>query len=446
MTIPLRPQLKAELRPVIVEAILNSEIEEGGHFDGQALTDISGRCDQITANKKNIVEPLERFIRSDPFKWAMYCFVSEKVAQANLPQDSPEQPLTSIPSLSDPDAAAEEFLSLLENLPNSYICSIALSRKVAVTWKLRNLPAIVGQTIAVVGSWHPEANQFPVLAAPLVATNLAQIFASSKGADGDDPLPKAPSQTLGELQKPWRQPDVLAIHITVHGFISGHMTTEPTEEAIRVLKSFVGLGFATKVLGRTYIYGEDPTVEALFFDGRDITNRVTMKTLDRALSQVLRSLLFRTSIPNFIERLQDVIDIVDGNPRSDQLVLAGRWLCDSHANHDKGMSFMQAAIVIEVLLGTPDGKEEVGLTTLLANRCAYLVAKNTDERDQLLKSFPKIYETRSKIVHRGLWKSNDGAAAQLSELHKLCNRVIDAEIDQLLATRPEPPRATALRD
>ncbi|RYH53422.1 MAG: hypothetical protein EON54_13705 [Alcaligenaceae bacterium] len=425
MTIPMHPALKAQLLPLIVEAIQATRVE-GKYVNSEALIDLSFKCNEKLTNKKELNGLLERYVGPDPFLWAPYCFIAEKVLAANLPEDAGEQALTELPAFSDPSAVSAELLSTIENLPNKYFCSVALPSKAAAAWKEYGIPAVVAQTIAIVGSWHDVANQFPVVPASFVfaapgggALSLSEMFNYEKSAES--------------------LPGTLTLHVTVNGLISNLSPGEPADEAIRTLKSFLGLSFASKLCTQTFSFGADPDVEVNFYDVQNIGRRVTRKTLDRGLSELVRSLWFRAaSTPDFAQRFKDLFAIIDGNLKSDPLVLAGRWLCDSYANHDKVMAFMQAAIVIEVLLGSGGG-EDVGLTSMLANRCAYLLARTTDEREALLKSFPEIYKTRSKIVHTGLGALKAEEIEQFSQLRKLCDRVIQVEMMQLLATRLPPP-------
>jgi hypothetical protein len=116
-------------------------------------------------------------------------------------------------------------------------------------------------------------------------------------------------------------------------------------------------------------------------------------------------------------------------PEQHQLLLrACRWLFDSHVSEDPLLSFVQATVVLEILLGDKGSSEEVGLTTLLANRCAYMVGASTSERSNIIKNFKALYGTRSKIVHSGKHNLTSSEQIQLHQLRALGRRVICAEI------------------
>ena len=63
------------------------------------------------------------------------------------------------------------------------------------------------------------------------------------------------------------------------------------------------------------------------------------------------------------------------------------------------MKFIQTCIGLESLLGDSAGNEGAGLTTIMANRCAYSLSHNIHERKEIIKKFKELYEIRSKIVH-----------------------------------------------
>lgn len=73
------------------------------------------------------------------------------------------------------------------------------------------------------------------------------------------------------------------------------------------------------------------------------------------------------------------------------------WLVQSEINDDETMSFVQICMGLESIFGDDD--YEGGLTTILSDRCAYLIGKNIKDRRFIKDTFKKIYQIRSKIVH-----------------------------------------------
>lgn len=73
------------------------------------------------------------------------------------------------------------------------------------------------------------------------------------------------------------------------------------------------------------------------------------------------------------------------------------WYVQSDVTEDDTMSFVQVCMGLESIFGDDD--YEGGLTTILSDRCAYLIGKNIKERGEIKSDFKKIYQIRSKIVH-----------------------------------------------
>lgn len=116
------------------------------------------------------------------------------------------------------------------------------------------------------------------------------------------------------------------------------------------------------------------------------------------------------------KRLKAVFSFPDANR---QIISAGKWLLNSYGGSDALLSFVQATVVLEILLGEQNSTgEKLGLTELLRNRCAYLVAKNRSEREEIKNKFDEIYNVRSKIVHTGKSRLKGREWYLLSELRR----------------------------
>lgn len=88
-------------------------------------------------------------------------------------------------------------------------------------------------------------------------------------------------------------------------------------------------------------------------------------------------------------------------------------------------------ICLEVILSDKKLSEVVGLGKLMSNRCAYLISTTQRERDEVLKQFDEIYDTRCSIVHRGKDRLTNTERESLSTLRWLCSRVLRKEIELL---------------
>ncbi|MGH9196156.1 MAG: hypothetical protein ACRD1T_10500, partial [Acidimicrobiia bacterium] len=112
-----------------------------------------------------------------------------------------------------------------------------------------------------------------------------------------------------------------------------------------------------------------------------------------------------------------------------------QWHFDSLCGENHLLQFVQATVAVEILLGDKASSDVIGLGELLANRCAYSLARNAAERTQLLSEFKQIYETRSQIVHRGKPDLSESETEQLWRLKNLERKLIRNEIDLMSGRR-----------
>jgi Apea-like HEPN len=99
------------------------------------------------------------------------------------------------------------------------------------------------------------------------------------------------------------------------------------------------------------------------------------------------------------------------------------------------LSFVQAAVVLEILLGDKAASDLIGLGELLRNRCAYLISRSQAERDWVLQEFRKIYDVRSKIVHAGKRRLGTEEQILFFGLRRICQSVIQEEAKLLFGKR-----------
>ena len=106
------------------------------------------------------------------------------------------------------------------------------------------------------------------------------------------------------------------------------------------------------------------------------------------------------------------------------------WAFDSAQNDNQTLSFLQACIGLEALLGDDDKTEP--LTARLADRCAYLLGKTQHNREEIRRKFKDMYEVRSKLVHGRRPRLNIHERAQLSFAQATLGDVITDEGNRLL--------------
>lgn len=153
--------------------------------------------------------------------------------------------------------------------------------------------------------------------------------------------------------------------------------------------------------------------------------------LTLAMSQYLTEVGFPQNKTNFNETLDTVRSMLailyhpDAQENVQSIRRAIEWGFDAEIDEDETTRFIKNCIGLEALL--TDQVEGIGITEQLADRCAYLMSKTSNERENIRKKIREIYKLRSKIVH--------GAVAGLSPHDALIAR--DASIYLAILIRLE---------
>lgn len=139
--------------------------------------------------------------------------------------------------------------------------------------------------------------------------------------------------------------------------------------------------------------------------------------------------------------LEQIGMVFKAGAKGDRIRRAGRWLWDSYQGSNELLSFVQAMVAIEILLGDKEVSDLTGVTELLSNRCAYLLGSSQTERQEILETFRTIYRVRSQIVHSGKSRLSGKEQHLFFELRGLCRRVIKREMELLLEPHNKVVRA-----
>lgn len=328
--------------------------------------------------------------------------------------------LGSIAAYSDTEALSNELVRQFESLPWEYMVSAAM-------------PAGLGD----------------------VFTNVARDFELSDAihvrADHEDitrrfPLPTQTAATLlgdalaGLLEGRTGWSNAAHLQIPVHGYIAKGLSTEPLIEAVGLIKAFYGLGLALRLFRTSYSFEPAPKRERIYvhrlIDGEWIFE--TTSELELKHSEVIRSIRLDDlggSLATDADRegwarsiLSDMSVVLRAKEQMRHLLLGAQWFLDSHTGEDELLQFVQAAVVVEILLGDKASSDLVGLGELLSNRCAYLISTSHAQRAELLKDFRNIYDVRSKIVHRGKSRLTRDERDLFWKLRWICQRIIQEEV------------------
>ncbi len=250
----------------------------------------------------------------------------------------------------------------------------------------------------------------------------------------------------------WK-PEKSYLLLTEAGFVDTYGTTEPCVRINRRLKSFFGLCFALRIFRyKRNISTKDPKFEVKVFEDRgqgyqlrqiyELPSKIALAVVGisgyfNGVSEDKQSAAIKWAN----HRISDLSVLFEDEKKFRSLLTAGEWLFDATTNDEELLGFVQSMVCLEILLGDEAPSNEETLSATLRNRCAYLIAEDANERREILTKFSKIYTVRSKIVHRGKSRLNMEERGLLSELNKLCERVIRKELELLLKIEPDSSKA-----
>ena len=122
------------------------------------------------------------------------------------------------------------------------------------------------------------------------------------------------------------------------------------------------------------------------------------------------------------ERLKGVLAADDGF--AEIIKTAAEWYFESLCADSESFKLIQMTIAIEALLG--EGREQ--LSERLADRCSFLLGESQRERQHIKKDFFKIYDIRSKTIHKGKIRLSEMEYPYLSRLKSILEDAIRKEI------------------
>jgi len=158
-----------------------------------------------------------------------------------------------------------------------------------------------------------------------------------------------------------------------------------------------------------------PIIPFLLTDdgGKDL---LPLRWLTAEDTDLANGLQFSNAQGNFHGQLAGVA-VAFGDTRTRS---SARWYLDSFSRTTGAIQrIVSATISIESLLGDKKQAEKLGLTSLLANRLAYLVGHSASHRDDIIRQFERLYDVRSHIVHSGKATLEASEKTTLTDLQEL---------------------------
>lgn len=240
----------------------------------------------------------------------------------------------------------------------------------------------------------------------------------------------------------------LYLQIETTGFIGIYGGSTPFNEALRAVRSICGFGLALRLfeIKNEFSLQRPPPLKVYVHELIDEKWKPPASLdLSESLSAAVRSLRLHTVNGWVTEARQaswantqlDAMKIAfTAGEKPESLQLAAQWFFDgSRSGQDLLLQYVQTMIVLEILLGDKKVSDEIGLNELLRNRCAYLICRNEEERQEVLSLFSKIYKVRSEIVHSGKHRLSMEESFLFDRLKLMCRRVIAKELELLAANK-----------
>lgn len=406
-----KKKLQAGIQPAIEAAtvqgrqFLNSDL-------GAALDDIN----VLLPQSGPIRDRLRSYIGEEP----MYDFVYGQLAQELSNQTfkiNDKRRLVEIEGFEDSAAVASRLVDILDALPNRYVLSMRLPTAM-------NAIFLNGETSVEVAA--------------------GVVLRKGKAMVGVYPAAEREPGLLGALlgAVDW-DADAAYLQVEFDGFVGRYVTAESHAEAVEVMYAFVGASIAFRAL--KFQQGWSAAVTRWNISVHQLSGEewlhVNTEDIDSSRGNLLKCLVVHDQekklkpehetlwLRDCVRRI-GVLLSAPAKSRS-RLLLGCKWLFDSYCGNDQLLQYIQATVVVETLLGDKAASDQVGLGALLGNRCAYLIGHTSTQRDELLDEFKRIYDVRSKIVHRGKSRLTRKESMLFSRLNWICGRIIQVETDLL---------------
>ena len=426
MSLGLHPECEKRIIKILSEQLPNVRVRNKVLLEPESVYGLSNTAEQsLPQNIKNQLE--QQYIGEIPLFNFIYETLSRELRETQ--KYDPKIPLvklTEIKDYQDPNAVAKRLVESFNSLPWEYFLTIKFEND-------------FGELFC------NAIKQYPICDSIRLATagqNLKDNFPLKSGIEARNSLSAVPV-----LAQEWEE-NTTYFQVRVSGFIGKYVGTVPVEDAVSTLKSFCGLSIALRLLKVNYRYKIIHKIipsKSKFFIHRNIEDKWVMEgihELEDSISETFNNLVLHDvngsldteekKVRWIIKKLGLIRYVFSNKEKAKKILLAGQWLFDSYYGKNELLSFVQTTVVLEILLGEKSMSDVMGLGELLRNRCAYLIGKSHKEREEILNDFEKIYDIRSKIVHRGKDRLNFKERSLFSNLQWMCRRVIQEEVNLLL--------------
>jgi hypothetical protein len=421
--------LKARLIERLANEINHIQIAKGGFLKFDTFLELFNIDKSLTRELKS---SLVNYIGENPLYEFCYDAINNIVSQQEEPDENTHSyPLTEVPFFQNAQEASEHIINDFISLPKKYTAIFKFNKEFSVS-----LEVFSPRTLRD----HDEYLRAEDIKLTAPTPELRATFPKFRGM-----------AYLLQGNFDWQDENIYLV-INLEGFIPKFSSTTPLHDCKSSLKAFIGLALACGIVkrgvesGLLYPMGggyKHHEYICIFSQNGGEWAFYRSLELDEKLSELLQHLQIgyiagsnieeHKKLGFFLGRLRLIEAALQAKENARKIRLSAEWLCDSYTNEDDLSSFVQATTALEILLGgSKEESEKVGLTELLANRLAYLIARRPSDREDIMKHFRNIYDVRSKIVHTGKIRLNVEERAMLYSLKEMVGRALVSELALLM--------------
>lgn len=409
----IHSNLKSRLRAALLATLSSS------HFEGQGMLDAATihaiyQCDSILPKHGKIADSFMEYVDEHPiteiFFGEMYKHMKIGSEYSNF--------LSRVEGFETLDTFVDHILQTIDQIPYEYVFSVPISFLSAL------LP--------------DDSSQMDLAPDLTIATS---DFVESRFI-----LPDPPTG-LGALFSAGPSPrfNGSILQITARGYYAKYAETAPQRSAVQRMRAVLGLMLAFNVCRREAgpFSIAIPTPHRPFAVHKVLGGDQYEFVGGMNVPEDCRSIISELCIVDdaFVKHRLGFVRQALTHDADRRIELAARWYFDSSASNNPLLAFVQAMVCLEILFGDKRVSDILGINELISNRCAYLIGKDPEDRTKILKDFPKIYDVRSRIVHRGHYRLTLEEKMLFDKLRMYCSRSLYAETTKL--SQPIRVRATS---
>lgn len=428
MVLGLNQECRNRLAACLEEALREVVTRNGMFVERDSLSPLWAG-DGILPAHGGLRSRIEEYVNDSPFSEFVEETLSRELHQLDQYQsNTPTVPLREIDPFKDTKQLAKRLVDEFESLPWEYEITLPLPK---------------AATDYFPGERHDLSSEVSILPG---SSGLAATHPLSTGVEARDRILHRRTLLMISEAPSWSD-DQHYLQVRASGFVGWFGKTNPTLTAEGHLKAFCGLALASRIFNiqRRYQKGDSS-----FYVHRKVGSECAVNRrfeVEEVASSTLEDLGVDPFPDSFatddskrdwtLKRLRE-IGAVFSSSNGKRILLASQWLFDSYSARNQLLSFVQAMVVLEILLGDDAPPKEGGIGELLRNRCAFLIGRTRSERETLLDEFNSIYQVRSQIVHRGKSRFVAKERYLFYRLQLICRRAIQEEVRLLVADVQNP--------